>query len=253
MRIIDRYICREILSHALLGLAVFTFVFFVPQLVHLMDLVVRHSGATAARSLELFLCTFPGVLTFTLPIAVLVGVLIGLGRLSADSELIAMNALGMGLRRLLVPVGAIALAGCALHVLHDALARCPSPCARFRVLEERLRASQASFQIQPRVFDEQFPHLVLYVQDVSAAATHWHGIFLAESDAGDISRLTLAEDAIVIADRGTGQAGVALARRQRCTKSPLANPSHYSLSAFGERDLSLEPLESWQATNAGNH
>ncbi len=45
------------------------------------------------------------MLTFTLPIAVLVGVLIGLGRMSADSELIAMNALGIGLRRLLVPVG----------------------------------------------------------------------------------------------------------------------------------------------------
>ena len=93
MRIIDRYICREVLSHALLGLAVFTFVFFVPQLVQLMNLVVRHSGATGAIA-ELFLCTFPGVLTFTLPIAVLCGVLIGLGRMSADSELIAMNARG---------------------------------------------------------------------------------------------------------------------------------------------------------------
>ncbi len=44
MRILDRYICREVFSHALLGLAVFTFVFFVPQLVRLMELVVRHSG-----------------------------------------------------------------------------------------------------------------------------------------------------------------------------------------------------------------
>ena len=68
----------------------------------------RRESATIA---ELFLCTFPGVLTFTLPIAVLVGVLIGLGRMSADSELIAMNAVGMGLRRLLVPVGRIALFG----------------------------------------------------------------------------------------------------------------------------------------------
>src|SRR6202142_2590835 len=113
MRLLDRYIGREVLSHALLGLAVFTFVFFIPQLVRLMDLIVRHSGNSSTTA-ELFLCTFPAVLTFTLPIAVLVGVLIGLGRMSADSELIAMNALGMGLRRLLVPVGAIALLACAL-------------------------------------------------------------------------------------------------------------------------------------------
>src|SRR5665213_774423 len=113
MRIIDRYICREVLSHALLGLAVFTFVFFIPQLVRLMDLIVRHSG-DSTKIFELFLCTFPEVLTFTLPIAVLVGVLIGLGRMSADSELIAMNALGMGLRRLLIPVGFFATAAFAL-------------------------------------------------------------------------------------------------------------------------------------------
>ena len=44
MRLLDRYIGREVVSHAALGLAVFTFVFFVPQLVRLMDLIVRHSG-----------------------------------------------------------------------------------------------------------------------------------------------------------------------------------------------------------------
>src|SRR5712675_367317 len=44
MRILDRYIVREIFRHAFLGLVVFTFVFFVPQLVRLMSLFVRHSG-----------------------------------------------------------------------------------------------------------------------------------------------------------------------------------------------------------------
>ncbi|HEY4580519.1 MAG TPA: hypothetical protein VIG89_05730, partial [Candidatus Acidoferrales bacterium] len=47
MRIIDRHICRAVLSHALLGLAVFTFIFFVPQMARLMELVARHSAAPA--------------------------------------------------------------------------------------------------------------------------------------------------------------------------------------------------------------
>src|ERR1017187_10385304 len=108
MRLIDRYICRQVFSHALLGLVIFTFVFFVPQLVRLMDLVVRHSASWTTLGV-LFLCTFPGILSFTLPIGVLVGVLIALGRLSADSEIIAMSSLGMGRRRLLVPVGILAV------------------------------------------------------------------------------------------------------------------------------------------------
>ena len=105
MRLIDRYVCREVFSHALLGLLIFTFILFVPQLVHLMELVVRNSGSLGRLGM-LFLCTMPGLLIFTLPMGVLVGVLIGLGRLSADSELIVMSALGMGVRRVLIPVGA---------------------------------------------------------------------------------------------------------------------------------------------------
>jgi LPS export ABC transporter permease LptF/LPS export ABC transporter permease LptG len=236
MRIIDRYICREVLSHALLGLAVFTFVFFVPQLVQLMDLVVRHSG-TPGQLAELFLCLFPGVLTFTLPIAVLVGVLIGLGRMSADSELIAMNAVGMGARRLLLPIGAFALAGVVL-TLCMTLWLGPISIRTFRTLADRLRASQASFQIQPRVFDERFPHLVLYVQDVSAAATRWHGIFLAESDLGDVSRLTLAENAIVIAQRDQDKLELHLDNGSTHEFSPR-DPNHYALSVFAQRDLSI--------------
>src|ERR1700687_3870239 len=99
MRIIDRHICRAIVSHALLGLGVFTFVFFVPQMVRIMDLVARRSAAPAEIA-KLLLSLFPQVLTFTIPMALLIGILIGLGGLSADSELIAMNATGMGLRRL---------------------------------------------------------------------------------------------------------------------------------------------------------
>src|ERR1700740_2599395 len=107
MPLLDRYITREVASHAFLGLTVFTFVFFVPQLVRLMDLIVRHSSSAGSVAL-LFLCTLPTVLGFTLPMAVLVGVLIGLGRLSADSEIVALHASGISLRRLLLPIGFVA-------------------------------------------------------------------------------------------------------------------------------------------------
>jgi hypothetical protein len=58
MRILDRYIVREVFRHAFLGLIVFTFVFFVPQLVRLTALFVRHTGS-GAQIAELFLCIFP--------------------------------------------------------------------------------------------------------------------------------------------------------------------------------------------------
>ncbi|MBI3669475.1 MAG: LPS export ABC transporter permease LptF, partial [Acidobacteria bacterium] len=241
MRILDRYICREVFSHAVLGLAVFTFVFFVPQLVRLMELLVRHS-ASPGNVVLLFLCTFPGVLSFTLPIAVLVGVLIGLGRLSADSELIALNAVGIGLRRILVPVGVLAL-GTGLLTMAMTLWLGPAALRTFRTLEDRLRTSQASFQVQPRVFDERFPRLVLYVEDVEAAATRWRGVFLAESGAESGSRLTLAEEAIVIADREQGKLQFHL-RGGSTHEYSRRDPNRYSVTTFGESDWPVEVSDS---------
>ncbi|MBI3404165.1 MAG: LPS export ABC transporter permease LptF, partial [Acidobacteria bacterium] len=234
MRIIDRYIAREVFSHALLGLAIFTFVLFVPRLVSLMELVARHS-AGFSTILLLFVSTLPAVLTFTIPMAVLLGVLIGLGRMSSDSEVIALHALGIGLRRVLLPVGVLAGATAIITGVMTFLLG-PASLRTFRSIEDRLRATQASFQIQPRVFDERFPRLVLYVHDVEAAATRWRGVFLAESDADRGSRLTLAEGAIVIADREQGKLQLHLQNGSTHEYS-RSEPNRYSVSTFGESDL----------------
>src|SRR5213594_3341886 len=167
MRILDRYIVREIFRHALLGLVVFTFVFFVPQLVRLMELLVRHSGS-GGQLVKLFLCLFPGVLTFTVPMAILVGVLLGLGRMSADSEIIALTALGIGRSRILLPVAVLALTS-SLLTLAMTVWLSPMALRALRSIEAQLISSQISFQVQPRVFDERFPNKVLYVSDVTAS------------------------------------------------------------------------------------
>ncbi len=237
MRILDRYIAREVARHALLGLAIFTFVFFVPQLVRLMELLVRHTGS-GSSVLVLFLCAFPGVLTFTLPTGVLVGVLIGLGRMSADSELIALNALGIGRRRILVPVALLAATGVLLTAAMT-LWFGPRALRAFREMESSLIASQASFQVQPRVFDERFPKLVLYVNDVEAGGSRWRGVFLAEVGVEGGSRLTVAESAIVVADRARGKLDFHL-RGGATHEFSRREPDRYSVTAFGESDWPIE-------------
>jgi LPS export ABC transporter permease LptF/LPS export ABC transporter permease LptG len=237
MRILDRYIVREVFRHALLGIAVFTFVFFVPQLVRLMELFVRHSGS-GTQIFELFLCIFPAVLTFTLPMAVLIGVLLGLGRMSTDSEIIALTALGIGRRRILLPVGLIALAG-ACVTLCMTLWLGPKAVHKYRALETDLVASQISFAVQPRVFDERFPKLVLYVNDVSASGTQWHGVFLAEAGRENGSQLTLAENAIVIAEPKEGKLELHL-KGGTTHEFSREDPDRYSVTAFGQSDWPIQ-------------
>jgi LPS export ABC transporter permease LptF/LPS export ABC transporter permease LptG len=234
IRRLDGYIFREIISYALLGLAVFTFIFFVPQLVRLMELVVRHSAGLGTIAL-LFACTLPAVLTFTVPMSVLVGTLIGLGRLSADSELVALQALGIDRRRLLWPVGALALAT-TLLTLAMTLWLGPRALARFHSIERDIAAGQASYQVQPRVFDERFPGLVLYVQDLDASATRWRGIFLAPSGADAASQITFAQEAIVVPDPAQGVLQLHL-KNGTTHEFDRHEPNRYSVSTFGESDI----------------
>src|SRR4030081_843575 len=95
MRILTRYILREVASHALLGAAIFTFVLFTRDLGRILELVVRASAPVPSVA-EIFLYTVPLSLTYTLPMSVLVGILIGLSRMAADSEVTAMRASGIG-------------------------------------------------------------------------------------------------------------------------------------------------------------
>jgi LPS export ABC transporter permease LptF/LPS export ABC transporter permease LptG len=237
MRLLDKYIGREVGSHAALGLAVFSFVFFVPQLVRLMDLIVRHSGGVA-MVLLIFLCSLIPVLAFTIPMAVLVGVLIGLGRLSADSEIVALHASGISLRRLLVPIGLVAL-GCGLGTLVLTFWLSPLSVRILRNLETRLLASQAPYAIQPRVFDERFPHFVLYVQDVEAAATQWHGVFLASSAQSTVSNVTIARDTQVVAGAGNDQIELHLGNGST-HEYDAREPQRYNVTTFGESQIPIE-------------
>jgi LPS export ABC transporter permease LptF len=249
MRLLDRYVAREVVSHSALGLVVFTFVFFVPQLVRLMELIVRHSGSAWSVAL-LFLCALPPVLGFTLPMAVLVGVLIGLGRLSADSEIVALHASGISLRRLLLPISVVALTAATVTLL-TTFWLSPASLRTVRRLEAQLLSSQARFSVQPRVFDERFRRFVLYVQDVEAAATRWRGVFLASTgdtsgliesrsvDRSDQSRVTTAEDAFVVTGPSKGQIDIHLGLGDTHEYDPRY-PAQYNVTTFGETDIPVD-------------
>src|SRR6266566_9316649 len=180
MRILTRYILREVTAHALIGVAIFTFVLFTRDLGHILELVVRASAPLPSVA-EIFFFTVPLALTYTIPMSVLVGILIGLSRLAADSEITAMRASGMGVWTFLRALSIFVMTAW-LIALFNGLYVAPESQAALGRLQDRLKSSQASFEVQPRVFYEGFPKLVLYVNDVKSArgAAIWKGVFIAD-------------------------------------------------------------------------
>ena len=241
MRILTRYILGEILSHALIGCALFTFILFMPRLPQILETVVRNSS-TFSNVMEVFLYTLPNLFWVTIPMSVLVGILLGLGRLAADSEIIAMRASGLGIGYF-VRVASIVAVGGALLGLVNSLYVAPRANQAILNMEQALAASQASYQIQPRVFVEEFRHFVLYVQDVrgGTGAANWRQVFMADVTDPSSPRITTAASATVMND--SGQSLMMRLRDGEQHDTSSTQPQQYNVSTFSttDRQLSLSP------------
>src|SRR5258707_13593392 len=163
MRILTRYILGEVVSHALIGAAVFTFVLVTRDLGHILELVVRNSAPLPSVA-EIFFFTVPVVLTYTIPMGVLVGILIGLSRLAADSEVTAMRASGLGVWTFLRVISIFVLVAWLL-ALGNSVYLAPPSLAALGQLQNRLKSSQFSFEVQRRTFADGFPKIVVFVRE----------------------------------------------------------------------------------------
>ena len=188
MRIFTRYILKEVISHALLGASVFTFVIFMREVGRLLELVVRNSAPVPSVA-EIFFLLMPAALTVTVPMGVLVGILIGLSRMAADSEVTAMRASGVSVRKFLAIISIFGVAAW-IFALVDTAVLAPKSAAALANLQKSLTSSQISFQVQPRVFYEDFKNYVLYVEDVSSGsgAAVWKNVFLADTSTPALPR-----------------------------------------------------------------
>lgn len=108
MTILQRYVLREMNGPLALGLVVFTFVFLIGQMFKLTELLLG-SDVPAALAGELILLLLPGILSITIPMALLVAILLGVGRLAADREILAIRTSGINLIHICVPIIGLAI------------------------------------------------------------------------------------------------------------------------------------------------
>jgi LPS export ABC transporter permease LptG/LPS export ABC transporter permease LptF len=198
-RILDRYVFREVIPSFLLGIFVFTFVILLNEILRFAQRLVSQS-ASLSDTLGILLNLLPSVLCLTIPMGFLLGVLIALGRLAADSEIIAMRASGVSLYRLLSPIlFAAALAwGATSYLIIEVL---PDSNQRVRQLFFKILTSHAGTEVRPRVFyDRLFPNLMFLVLDTPTDVSYWENVILADLSDPQSPRLTFANQGQLLID-----------------------------------------------------
>jgi LPS export ABC transporter permease LptG/LPS export ABC transporter permease LptF len=196
MRLTSRSVLREVWPPLLLGFAAYTFLLLVRTIFLLTDFFVRRT-ATGAEVAWMLLLSVPWIVVLTLPMAFLLGVLVGVGRLSADSELVALRACGVGPWAIYRP---LLLFGSGLAVVVFFLYNAVLPRANDVLGQTMARIAATSIVnvISPRTFREPRPGVTLFFDRAGADGRSLEGVFLRLSDEDPASD----RDEIVVARRG---------------------------------------------------
>jgi LPS export ABC transporter permease LptF/LPS export ABC transporter permease LptG len=240
LRIFDRYVLKEIIPPFLIGLAVTTFVLLMNQVLVLAELFIDR-GVPAGLAARLFGLLVPSLLAFAVPMAALTGILGGLARLSADSEILAMRTLGIGSRRLLRP---LLVFGLASWIAASALALVLAPRANFRWVQAMTSdvLARAQLRVNPLEFNESVPNTVLFARSVGRDKS-WEDVFAYLKKDPRHPRLVMARKGRLNIFPEKRRATLELMDGVIHSGSP-EDPEEYSLTSFErfEEEIDVENL-----------
>jgi lipopolysaccharide export system permease protein len=191
--ILNRYIFKEVLYPFLMTLFVFTFVLIMGRILSLVDLMIN-KGVQFTDILKLIVFLMPALLLFTIPLALIIAILIGIGRLSRDNEFTVLRACGLSFHKIAAPVLAAAL----IAFLLTAVTTCfliPKGNMAAKNLLYWIVKQKASVGIKEKVFNDDFRGIVIYADQIPVSGEFMEGVLLYDERTTD-------EPSMIIASKG---------------------------------------------------
>jgi lipopolysaccharide export system permease protein len=235
IRIIDRYIFREILTPFFLSMAALILVLFLQRMFRLAELVVS-KGTPLSETARIFAYIMPNFLVITIPMSFLVATLTAFSRLSSDSEVTAMRASRISLYSMTRPVMLFALVS---FLITSAISFVVAPEANhaLKVHLFNLVKSRAMVGIEPGVFSSTFDGMVIYV-DKMESVDNMEGIFISDERSAKDPYAIVARRGKLIADPQSLKVTLEMNQGSILTL-PRENQS-YSTMSFDSGNLYLD-------------
>jgi LPS export ABC transporter permease LptF/LPS export ABC transporter permease LptG len=236
LRTIDRYLIREMVLPFAMGLVVLTFLLQVPPFLQQSQNLIA-KGVPWSTVIHALYMLLPQALSITIPMAVLLGILVAFGRLSADREFVAMQACGVSLMRLLRPVALVAILGTAATA-YETIVALPNANQTFRIITYNVVAQKIESEVKPQVFFTYFPDQIIYVREMPPGGT-WQDVFVADAK-GMTTTVYFAKEGRVVLDREHHLVQLQLSRGTSHTTT-LGHPDEYQSTDFESISISLDP------------
>ncbi|MBN2337336.1 MAG: LptF/LptG family permease [Acidobacteria bacterium] len=237
MNRINKLLLHAIAAPFAIALVVLTFVVTAREFGSLAELLLSRSASLGVLA-RIAGSILPAILIFSLPLSFLIGVLVGMSGLSGESQVLALRACGVPLRRLLVFILVLGgLVGAATAAL--SLWVMPRTNDWRRQVVAEIELSAGTTRIQPRVFYEDIPKMVVYLDDVSADRQRGSRIFLADSTDPRAPRAIVARSVLWMADAADRSMQLHLEQGASYATDP-EHPDRDNVSHFKSTDISIE-------------
>ncbi|MGV8056765.1 MAG: LPS export ABC transporter permease LptF [Smithellaceae bacterium] len=197
-KIIGRYIFKEIAFPFIIILFVLTFVLLMGKILQIMDLMVNKGISTFAIA-KLIVFLLPSFMMFTIPIALLIAILIAMGRLSSDNEITVLRASGISLMQLYTPVAIASLITFVFTIIIGYFLVPQSNFATKRLLFD-IAKQNASIGIKEKVFNADFTGIVLYTEKIPLDGDFMESVFISDNRIADEPSTIVAKKAFLVSD-----------------------------------------------------
>jgi lipopolysaccharide export system permease protein len=194
-----KYILREIYSFFLVGLLVFIFIIMATRIIWMTDLLVNQR-VSLVQIMKIILCMLPQAILFSMPAVCLMGVLLAFIRLSADNEIVALNAAGISLYQIMAPVILFSLTGYIITGL-IAIYGVPWGNRSYRDIILEVMRSKMDVAIKERVFYEPFEDkIIFYINNFSSKERTMKDLFVVDRRDQSVTATIVAKKGKIISN-----------------------------------------------------
>lgn len=177
-RLLYTYLVNQVLAPFYASLVILTGILFLSRIIPLLDLILDYN-ISLPDFIRLFAYITPQLMLFALPMASMIGVILGAVRLVNDRELMIMNSCGISFYQMLTPIIVFALCTSLLSGFISIYLIPKSNTAKAELLFKLARAKIEN-NIQEKQFSGSMGNLVLYVDEVDQKNNLWHGIYISD-------------------------------------------------------------------------
>ncbi|MGB6067469.1 MAG: LptF/LptG family permease [Desulfomonilaceae bacterium] len=197
--IINRYVFREVAVSVLFCFAVFLAAGLIAGFLPLLQKGMEAGLGLTLILFQVLISALPATLVTVLPLSMMIGILLGLGRMAADNEVAAIKSAGISVLRLLPPVLFLGLLAFILSLVCT-LSLIPKGISAERRLMREAATQRADAGIEERTFFDSLKNLILYVEEIDSATGVMSRVFIRESSQPDEVTTILAQKGKVIPD-----------------------------------------------------